>query len=134
MATDNLVRREPIPLPATRDEMLANWKRGTLSLNDAVQRAHIALFDPTDPDNMYPDYLRAVYPESSVEGWLVLDDAKAAEMVKAYADHKDRQDLHAVIGRENTAAIIKALRVVWRRAKLDRKYRAGKVGNETDSD
>ena len=108
------------PLPETRELMLAARKRPLQSnLFDEVERAHVALFDPTDPENLYPRYIDAVWPEASMEGWLVLDDAKAASMMK---EHAVANELF-LIQRANTATLIKALRVVLRRYGLDRKSR-----------
>jgi hypothetical protein len=121
---DRAIRPAPIPLPATREEMIANKKTKTVfSLNDAVEVIHLALYGENDD---YMRFLNPVYPESSEEGWLVLDDAAAAHIVKDYAgDHE-----MPLVVREKTAAIIKALRVVWRRYGISRDERAGKVGGQ----
>jgi len=118
------VRPAPIPLPATREEMIANKKtKSVFSLNDAVEQVHLALYGEDDD---YMKFLAAVYPESSVEGWLVLDDGAAAHIVRQYASENGMPQ----VVRENTAAIVKALRVVWRRYGISRDERAGKVGGK----
>lgn len=129
--SDHATNRLPTyPLPETREAMLATRKTpARANLFEQVERAHVLLYDPTDPDSVYHRYLDAVWPEASMEGWLVLDDAKAANLIKQCADGHD--DLH-LIKQSNTATLIKALRVVLRRYGLDRKSRTPANNGGTD--
>jgi hypothetical protein len=114
------VRPAPISLPATVQALLAQQRTKTVfSLLDEVHRIHLALFGQNED---YMRFLAAVYPESAVEGWLVLDDGEAARIVKQYAVDNDMPK----VASENTAAIVKALRAVWRRFDIDRDFRAGR--------
>jgi hypothetical protein len=96
-----------------------------ISLNDLVDEIHRELY----PNNEeYVRFLEAVCNEASMEGWLVLDDAKAVEIIKDYAMCQGPKYLP--VYNEKTAAVIKAARVVWRRYGMDRVTRANMIGGQ----
>lgn len=93
-----------------------------LSLNDLVEQAHLSLYH-TSQD--YRAFLYAVYDEQAVEGSLSADNVMAAEKLRDFArEHDDLVDL----AKEKLATISKALGVVLRRYKSDRKSRKNMLG------
>ena len=85
MATDNLYRSRPTPLPAKMDD----WERKIKSvrmLNDYVEDVHRALWDG---DPKYREFLEAVWDSDAVEGSLAIDNTMAAMMIREKAKDID---------------------------------------------
>jgi len=113
-----------VPLPATVEDMIA--RRNTTpnrTLNDYVDDIHKALWSRNSAE--YRALLDAVYDEDAVEGSLSIDNAKAAEMIRDYANRSDIP----YISSKKLATIVKALNVVLRRYKMTRKERAIRLGD-----
>ena len=113
-----------VPLPATVEDMIA--RRNTTpnrTLNDYVDDIHKALWSRYSAE--YRALLDAVYDEDAVEGSLSIDNAKAAEMIRDYANRSDIP----YISSKKLATIVKALNVVLRRYKMTRKERAIRLGD-----
>jgi hypothetical protein len=120
---DTSVKLRPVPLPATREEMLSRKSMKAMTLNDYVDQIHVALFGV---DDNYTKLLDAVYDEDAVEGSLSIDNALAAEIIRTYAG---KQNVPYVAGKK-LATIVKSLNVVLRRYHMSRKERAVTVGGQ----
>ena len=123
--TDFSVVKKAIPLPATREDLLARKTMRNMTLNDYVDQIHVALWGNDD----YPEYqkfLDAVYDEDAVEGSLSIDNAKAAEIIRTYAVNRKIN----YVAEKKLSPIVKALNVVLRRYHMTRKERAVTVGGE----
>jgi hypothetical protein len=115
----------PPPLPATKDELLAQ-RVGQMrrTLNDMVEDIHVALYD----NEKYSAYLYAVYDEQAVEGSLAADNVMAATMVREHAKKSNNEN---PLAKEKLATISKALGVVLRRYEISRKERRNMIHGET---
>jgi hypothetical protein len=113
-----------IPLPSTREELLARkTMTSRLTLNDYVDQIHIVLWEKGTP---YYKLLDAVYDEDAVEGSLAIDNSKAAEMIRAYAEENKIPE----VATKKLATLVKALNVVLRRYHMTRQERAVSIGGE----
>lgn len=112
-----------VALPATVQDLLNQRRTGQhKTLNDFVEAIHLSLWETPS----YQNYLRAVYVEQAIEGDLFCDDIEAARMIRERA----RRDGNAVVKDEKLATIRKALLVVMRRYRIDRKGRRGDQDSE----
>lgn len=123
MLTANQVRLQPVPLPATREEMLSRKTLKAMTLNDYVDQIHVTLFGENEE---YTDLLDAVYDEDAVHGSLSIDNAFAAKIIRDYAH---AQGVPYIAGKK-LATIVKSLGVVLRRYHMSRKERAVTIGDE----
>ena len=136
MAQNQVGSIQKLPLPATRDAMIA--QRTMLphkTLNDYVDEIHIELWSVEkdvvqDGETVtvfpYRELLDAVSDEDAVEGSLAIDNAKAAEMIRDYAIE------HGIsyVSKKKLMTIVKSLNVVMRRYHMSRKERAVTVNGE----
>ena len=89
-------------------------------LHGQVAEYHLKLMIGTDEDALqYQKYLTPIYPEQSIEGNLLLDEGKAADILRRVADH----DNNAFLAGQKTMTIIKSIRVSLRRHHMSRKER-----------
>lgn len=134
--TEQAVVRQAVPLPATRDDMLARKTMKIATLNDHVDLIHQALWDNTEKLNgrTYQEYLRACWDAQAYEGSLTADHFMASTMIRNYA----RKNGPEIVENERLAAIGHSLNVVLRRYHISRKERRIMVGDEavttTDND
>lgn len=122
MATDNLYRSRPTPLPAKMDD----WERKIKSvrmLNDYVEDVHRALWDG---DPKYREFLEAVWDSDAVEGSLAIDNTMAAMMIREKAKDIDGNP----VGKKKLDTVVKALGVVLRRYEASRKERRHTIHGE----
>lgn len=118
-------RPDAIPLPETRDEMIAQRKGERVkTLNDHVEDLHLSLFT-SDP--RYDRLLDAVYDEDTLEGSLAADNLEAARMLRDLATKNDRDPY---VRDKKLATISKSLGVVLRRYGISRKERSVTVRGE----
>lgn len=115
---EGIEREKEVALPRTVQDLLNQRKTGQQrTLNDFVEAIHLSLWE----DATYQSFLKAVYVEQAVEGDLFCDDIEAARMIRARA----LKDGNEIVKREKLATIRKALLVVLRRYRIDRKGRRG---------
>jgi len=115
---EGIERGNEVALPRTVQDLLNQRKTGQQrTLNDFVEAIHLSLWE----DATYQSFLKAVYVEQAVEGDLFCDDIEAARMIRARA----LKDGNEIVKREKLATIRKALLVVLRRYRIDRKGRRG---------
>jgi len=115
---EGIERGKEVALPRTVQDLLNQRKTGQQrTLNDFVEAIHLSLWE----DATYQSFLKAVYVEQAVEGDLFCDDIEAARMIRARA----LKDGNEIVKREKLATIRKALLVVLRRYRIDRKGRRG---------
>jgi hypothetical protein len=118
-----IVPVEPLPLPATREQMVAQRKvQVEPNLNDLVDMVHLVLYD----DAEYKRLLHAVHHSQAVTGRLAFDDYKLAERVM---DQAKEMDLVGITS-ENFGTIHSSLQVVLRRYGLSRSERRVTVGGQ----
>lgn len=110
------------PLPAKIDEW-TRYIKLERTLNDYVEDVHRALWDESEE---YREFLLAVDDSESVEGSLGADNTMAAQMLRNKADEMNNKE----VSKRKLATIIKALNVVMRRYRADRKRRKNTVGGE----
>ena len=124
-ANGQIGRARPTPLPATRQDMIAQRKGEMIrTLNDHVEDAHLALYD----NEQYQRFLDAVYDEDAVEGSLAADNLEAARMIREHAREGNRD---AYVADKKLATLSKALGVVLRRYGMSRKERSRMIDGET---
>jgi hypothetical protein len=125
-------RNYPAPpaLPATLTELIAQRKQPIVrSLNDDVERIHLALWDHEVLSDNYRALLLPIWRPQCVEGSFPMDDSEAARLIRDYAkDHR-----MSIAARSNLQSIVHSLNVVKRRYRLDRKYRQNLLNGETVS-
>lgn len=118
------ISRHVVPLPATRDDLLAQkTMKSKPTLNDHVDALHVALWDNAD----YQAFLDATSDADAVEGSLAADNLKAAEMIRTRAAEISDK----MVAGKKLATIVIALNVVLRRYNMTRKMRAVMIGGET---
>jgi hypothetical protein len=118
VAAEAIEPSKQVALPRTVQDLLNQRKTGQhKTLNDFVEAIHLSLWEVPE----YQGYLRAVYVEQAIEGDLFCDDIEAARMIRERASKEG----NAVVKDEKLATIRKALLVVLRRYRIDRKGRRG---------
>jgi len=119
------VSMKAVPLPATVEDMLSRREHAAnRTLNDYVDDIHKTLWGQNSPE--YRALLDAVDDADAVEGSLAIDNAKAAELIRA---HARKMDMGYVAGKK-LASIVRSLNVVLRRYKMTRKERAIRLGGK----
>jgi hypothetical protein len=133
-----------IPLPKTRQEMMAHRKRSlSYTLNDRIEAIHLRLIPeegtvvpPADDEeaarlaeyqNQYFLYLDAVYDEQAVEGKIAADNQEAARIIREVA--KDMGD-DPYVASQKLVTIVRSLGVVLRRYGMSRNERAHSIDGE----
>lgn len=124
--SENRIRRpDVIPLPATREAMIAQRKTQRIrTLNDHVEELHLYLYG----NEKYERFLDAVYDEDAVEGSLTADNLEAARMIRDAATEGNRDPY---IRDKKLATIVKSMGIVLKRYGISRRERAHTVSGET---
>lgn len=123
MTNTNFTIESPPELPATVVDLLAQRKTlRTRSLNDDVDECHLKLWE--DPE--YRKWFAAIHPSQAVEGSFVVDDVKAADMIRDFAI----ANRIPIAANAKLAAIIYSLHVVCRRYRMSRNDRRNVVNGE----
>jgi 3'-phosphoadenosine 5'-phosphosulfate sulfotransferase (PAPS reductase)/FAD synthetase len=123
-ATDeaNALLRFRAPAPAKIDEWTRHIKQER-TLNDYVEDVHRALWDESIE---YQRLLDATDDDEAVEGSLGADNTIAAQMVRAKALATKNHE----VSKRKLATISRAINVVMRRYRQDRKRRRNTIGGE----
>lgn len=115
--TDAQFLRVPPPLPATRTELLAQYKlKRRRNINDLVEEIIVRLWDS---DEEFMKYVNAIYNEQAVEGSLEEDDSMAALIIRDVA----KKNKHDEVAAQNLKTIKLAMRVGLRRFGVSRPER-----------
>jgi hypothetical protein len=103
-------------MPASTVEMIDRKKtKVNETLNDAVDRIHVRLYD----NNEYRAYLAATINAEAIEGKMIADDYEACRMIRDYA----KKNNEVLVATKNLETIRHALGVVLRRYKMSRTER-----------
>lgn len=114
-------------VPATTEDMLkGKVTKTTMTLNDYVEQAYIALYSNEE----FQKSIDAVWDEDAVEGSLAADNFIASGMIRDWA--KTDNNSPYLEGRK-LATIAKSLNVVLRRYGLSRKQRRTMLHGEEDA-
>jgi hypothetical protein len=108
--------RRPVPLPATRESLVAQYAlKRKRNINDYVEDILLKLW----PDQNFMKYLDPIYDSQAVEGSLAADDLFAAQIIRQYATDNNSP----LVANQNVTTIIKAMKVAQRRYKIGRQQR-----------
>jgi hypothetical protein len=129
--TTSVARPQRIGVPVPRD--LDDWHRQIKidrTLNDHVEDIHRLLM--TDRDSDYAMYLDATSDDDAIEGSLSADNLICAQLIREKAREIGKIEIVGDNRRhpKKLATLVKAMNVVLRRYRQDRKTRANTIGGE----
>lgn len=106
-----------MPVPATLDKWVRQLKQKR-TIYDFVEDIHRVLMG-SDDNVDYRRWLDAISDDQAIEGSMLIDDSKAAEIIRDYAKDNGIVD----VANAKLAAVVRALKVVLRRYGVSRQER-----------
>lgn len=117
MATSSTPLRRPVPLPATREDLVAQYRlKHKRTINDLVQDIVLKLW----PDQNFMKYLDATYDSEAVTGSRMIDDVLAAQIIQQTADKAGDSE----VSEKKLDTIVRAMKVAQKRFGIGRQQRS----------